>query len=245
MKLRLTTSIAALVLAYAAKAQCSINIPQDTVTLYRGYEPLACTTLETEVYGAAPAQFLWSNGSTSATITVCDTASSWYEVTLTDDTLCVASDSVFVKVVDVRCGNNLNKVLVCHVPPGNPANAHTICISANGVPAHLDHGCHLGTCTAEVDSIGSSEEVQLMISPNPLTTSSTVTVLSTVPQRVRVRVVDASGRVYLTLFNADMAGSEQRTLSLGVDQLPENPAFLLIEAQGRAGRATIPVVVER
>jgi hypothetical protein len=38
------------------------------------------------------------------------------------------------------------KVDVCHIPPGNPENAHTITISENAVDAHLDHGDHLGAC---------------------------------------------------------------------------------------------------
>ncbi len=32
------------------------------------------------------------------------------------------------------------KVLICHIPPGNPENAHTISVSVNAVPAHLAHG---------------------------------------------------------------------------------------------------------
>jgi hypothetical protein len=35
---------------------------------------------------------------------------------------------------------------VCHVPPGNPQNAHTIRVGAAAVPAHLDHGDYLGPC---------------------------------------------------------------------------------------------------
>jgi hypothetical protein len=38
------------------------------------------------------------------------------------------------------------KVDVCHIPPGNPANAHTINVSVNAVPAHLAHGDNLGAC---------------------------------------------------------------------------------------------------
>ncbi len=39
------------------------------------------------------------------------------------------------------------KVLVCHIPPGNPANAHNICISANAVETHVDHhGDSVGAC---------------------------------------------------------------------------------------------------
>lgn len=38
------------------------------------------------------------------------------------------------------------KVTICHIPPGNPANAHTITISANALPAHLAHGDNTGMC---------------------------------------------------------------------------------------------------
>lgn len=39
-----------------------------------------------------------------------------------------------------------SKVDVCHIPPGNPENAHTINISENAVQTHLDHGDSLGPC---------------------------------------------------------------------------------------------------
>jgi hypothetical protein len=38
------------------------------------------------------------------------------------------------------------KTTVCHIPPGNPANEHTICVGNPAVPAHLAHGDHLGSC---------------------------------------------------------------------------------------------------
>jgi hypothetical protein len=38
------------------------------------------------------------------------------------------------------------KTTVCHIPPGNPANKHTICIGNPGVPPHLAHGDFLGSC---------------------------------------------------------------------------------------------------
>src|SRR5438067_13053485 len=38
-------------------------------------------------------------------------------------------------------------VPICHVPPGNMANAHFITVSENAVPAHLEHGDFFGpTC---------------------------------------------------------------------------------------------------
>ena len=39
------------------------------------------------------------------------------------------------------------KTTVCHIPPGNPGNAHTICVGDPAVDAHLAHGDILGTCS--------------------------------------------------------------------------------------------------
>jgi hypothetical protein len=38
------------------------------------------------------------------------------------------------------------KVAICHIPPGNPSNAHTIIVSESAVAAHLAHGDSLGEC---------------------------------------------------------------------------------------------------
>jgi hypothetical protein len=43
-------------------------------------------------------------------------------------------------------GSANQKAEICHVPPGNPANAHTITISENAVRAHLAHGDYRGAC---------------------------------------------------------------------------------------------------
>lgn len=40
-----------------------------------------------------------------------------------------------------------DQVTVCHIPPGNSGNAHTITVGASAVDAHLAHGDHLGPCT--------------------------------------------------------------------------------------------------
>src|SRR6185295_8619847 len=37
-------------------------------------------------------------------------------------------------------------VTICHIPPGNPANAHSITVGAPAVSAHLAHGDTLGAC---------------------------------------------------------------------------------------------------
>jgi uncharacterized membrane protein YgcG len=44
-----------------------------------------------------------------------------------------------------------HKTTICHIPPGNPANAHTLCVGTPSVPAHLDHGDFVGTCSCAGD----------------------------------------------------------------------------------------------
>lgn len=41
-----------------------------------------------------------------------------------------------------------NKVQVCHIPPGNPDNFHTISVSEKALPAHLGHGDLPGSCSS-------------------------------------------------------------------------------------------------
>ncbi len=38
------------------------------------------------------------------------------------------------------------KITICHIPPGNPANAHSITISINALEAHRAHGDFVGPC---------------------------------------------------------------------------------------------------
>ncbi len=43
-------------------------------------------------------------------------------------------------------------ITICHLPPGNPSNAHTITIDTSALPAHLAHGDSQGACGSGVDA---------------------------------------------------------------------------------------------
>jgi len=43
-----------------------------------------------------------------------------------------------------------SKTTICHVPPGNPSNSHTIRVANSAVAAHLAHGDYLGECGSDV-----------------------------------------------------------------------------------------------
>jgi hypothetical protein len=49
-----------------------------------------------------------------------------------------------------------HKVAICHIPPGNPANAHTLSLPEPAIRAHLGHGDKLGACTGTVTDRGKS-----------------------------------------------------------------------------------------
>ena len=63
-----------------------------------------------------------------------------------------------------------NKVTICHIPPGNPANAHTISVSQNALQAHLDHGDSQGECSTDEDNDDddTSDEESSLLDPDQL-----------------------------------------------------------------------------
>jgi hypothetical protein len=65
---------------------------------------------------------------------------------------CGIDDGTVGKHDEVRACDpaNKKKTTICHVPPGNPANAHTLCIGNAAVEAHLrNHPDYLGPCRQE------------------------------------------------------------------------------------------------
>jgi hypothetical protein len=71
---------------------------------------------------------------------------------LKDQAACGIDDGTVGKHDQVRAcdPNNKKKTTICHVPPGNPANAHTLCIGNAAVEAHLrNHPDYLGPCKRE------------------------------------------------------------------------------------------------
>lgn len=61
---------------------------------------------------------------------------------------------------------NPKKVLICHIPPGNPDNAHEICVGEPAVAPHQRlHGDYVGEC-APADA-GAPPEVDAAPAPEP------------------------------------------------------------------------------
>ena len=112
-------------------------------TIYYGYGDETAILTATASGGTAPYSYLWSNNATTQSITVNPTITKNYSVIVTDANNNTASDDVMVYVIDVRCGSDSSKVLVCHNVYHNP---HTICIDSHAVLAHLNQGDYLSNC---------------------------------------------------------------------------------------------------
>ena len=136
----------------------------ECATVYTGAPALGCVDLSpTVTNGNGALTYAWSNGATTPAINVCPTAAATYTVSVSDAGGPLAVLDYNVNVVDASCGNGRgrngsHKVMVCHHPPGNPANVRNICIDWSGVPAHVarfrpagsqqghDSGCEIGAC---------------------------------------------------------------------------------------------------
>lgn len=76
-----------------------------------------------------------------------------------DQTDGVESDETDVESSDEGDDPVVPKAVICHVPPGNPDNAHTISVDSAAVQNHLDHGDYLGECES-VDGVDGSSDGQ-------------------------------------------------------------------------------------
>ena len=195
----------------------------DANTVYIGYAPASHITLTAQPkYGSGNYSFLWSNGATTASITVAPTTASSYTVTVNDThdggSL---SASVLVNVVDVRCGNKNDKVLIYKVGAGESFDEQNLCVSSNSVSAHLRNGYNLGisnssstnTNTTNNNSISSYDRTTLelsknqtideipvdkltvRVSPNPSSVYFNINIRSNSNKIVRMIILDEIGRV--------------------------------------------------
>lgn len=199
-------------------------LPQGVSTdmLYFGYAPASTASIVITVSGGtpftsgSPYTLNWSASGAAASyfvdavnrniihITAVQQGVITFSVKVTDSKGCEQTFTKTISVTDVRCGNNLNKVLVCQVPPGNPQNAHTNCLSPNAVATVLAGGGYLGSCVVSnnlVSKQGAEQEVTIpesfsvLAMPNPSNNYFSIIVKSDNEEKISVRVLNAVGQV--------------------------------------------------
>jgi hypothetical protein len=92
--------------------------------------------------------------SAAAIITACGLSNSGQPNTTDDPTFSLTGTEQLPLVLEdggYVCPSP-KKVLICHIPPGNPANAHTICVAVPAVEAHQGHHGDTDGACAETDA---------------------------------------------------------------------------------------------
>jgi hypothetical protein len=179
-----------------------INAGNDT-TVYLGYSPGTAALKATVTGGHPPYLIVWSTGDSSAFITVHPLVTTNYIVTVKDSLNNIARDTVNVNVTDVRCGSKNDKVLVCH-------KGILICIDEHAVPAHLQHGDVLDSCTVTgIEPGGIPAEFKLYNNyPNPFNPVTAFRFDVSANSDVVLQIYDINGRIVKELVRGDLnAGS--------------------------------------
>ncbi|WP_207534539.1 T9SS type A sorting domain-containing protein [Desertivirga arenae] len=139
-------------------------------TLYLGYGSSSLSLTAVPDGGTAPYTYTWSNGEIASSIKA--TQAGTYSVVISDAKGCQTTASIDIRVEDVRCGNNNDKVLLCH-------NGTNICVSSSAVKAHLAHGDNLGSCVSagtlaiatNNESKDDLHEKKFTVYPNPVSST--------------------------------------------------------------------------
>jgi hypothetical protein len=168
--------------------------------------------------------YLWSTGDTTQTI--CVNQSGTYTVTVWDANGCPSvggpSSTLTINVVNVLCGHNMDKIILCHVPPGNPGNPQTICVSPSAIPAHLANhpGDCVGPCSLYYPPRPTSEEFifediehafYIDAYPNPFSGTFSLQIHSSMNSEINVKIYDMVGRIveaYQDINEKTLIGSE-------------------------------------
>lgn len=99
------------------------------------------------------------------------------------------------------------KVLVCHLPPGNPENVQQICISENAVAAHLAHGCYVGECggrdQTRIDGSGYAAAVAdfVTVYPNPFDNVLSIEMVFEDVTEAEIAIYDMKGTLVAKPFS--------------------------------------------
>jgi hypothetical protein len=169
------------------------GLDNKTIALGYGAQALTLTatnsTMGATTYAWSPATGLSSTSVANPVFTPSAAGSYTFNVVATNEFGCTSSASITITVVDVRCGNKNDKVLVCQ-KTGSAKNPYVqICIAPSAVNAHLVKGSSLGTCGSSTSAIAAvqsselslggnltvSQSSSLTVYPNPIVGQSTVT----------------------------------------------------------------------
>ena len=138
----------------------------------------------------------------------------------------VISNFVFT---DISCGNNGDKIQICHKPGAH--NAKTLCIGLDGLADHLGHGDYVGPCGSPVTASPLTaprdgdnnlftqpgrQRLNVIVQANPTQSYFTLKLNGDASQEISLKMTDATGR-QIELKQNLLAG---QTLQVGQNYAP-------------------------
>jgi hypothetical protein len=110
----------------------------------------------------------------------------------------------------------VDHVVICHVPPGNPDNEHTITVGEPAVDAHVgNHSDSLGPCDADTTTTTSTSTTTSSSTTSTSTTSTTTTSAAVAPVAVFDPLAASVGQpvVNLNVLTNDALGTPPATIT--------------------------------
>jgi len=176
-------------------------------TIYLGYGPDRLTLNVVLNSGTAPYTYGWTKTGSTATISTSSKATihaeGEYTVTVKDVNGVTANFTRYIRVVDLRCGTENDKIAICHVAENGKDKAKAKCVAKDAAAKFLQNGYQLGTCTiskaekakqAEVILTG-DEDNDLKVYPNPTSGKFKLRLDNFKASKAEIIVVDASGTI--------------------------------------------------
>ena len=199
----------------SATVASSSTLPQgvEVNTVYNGYAPASVINFTANASGGSGSYtYKWSvsnasfgivNGTANAkTVNVNYTGTGDASATLTvivnDGYGC--DDTVHVQVFgkDIRCGNKMDKVLVCQKTESAKNPWVQICIAPQAVATHLANGSTLGNCNANARTAPTVPIVKataIKAYPNPSNGVFELQLIDFAAGKVQVQIIDNFGKI--------------------------------------------------
>ncbi|GAA4034497.1 hypothetical protein GCM10022409_18610 [Hymenobacter glaciei] len=226
-------------------ATSSVFTGGPVTTIYLGYGPQSVQLTASNgdgTYSWSPAAGL--STTTGATVLAAPTTTTTYTVTATNAAGCTATATITIAVIDVRCGNKNDKVLVCH-------NGHEICISPNAVNTHLtspSHTDYLGACQALGRSLAADntaavdEAASLEAYPNPAAGQATVSFRNATASPAKLLLYNYLGAVVATLYDGPTEAGQLYSVTVDSKNLPSGVYYCRLAINGEVRTTRLSVV---
>ena len=185
--------------------------------VYPGYAPDASTTIYSSIGGGSGNYaYEWSNGATTASITVNPEETTEYVLTVTDLSLgCSSTSSILIIAEDVSCGRNGEKVRLCY-------KNRTRCVRESRVSRFLNAGGSLGACNTSMrfarpdEVVEEVEELEMLITQTPGLLD--IGIFSEESTSLQLRVISMDGKEMIAPMQKEISSHEELDIQINTQQ---------------------------